>query len=81
MWVWEITNLQTKDIRIITDTGRKFFYLKKICVPQLATCMFLFFHNEPELGVGIDPGMALTHLALDREQTHNHLIVSRVLYR
>jgi hypothetical protein len=26
----------------------------------LATCIFLFFCNEPELGVGIDPGMALT---------------------
>ncbi len=23
---------------------------------------FLFFYNEPELGVGIDPGMALTPL-------------------
>jgi hypothetical protein len=29
-------------------------------VPHLATCIFLFFYNEPELGVGIDPGMALT---------------------
>jgi hypothetical protein len=28
----------------------------------LATCIFLFFYNEPELGVGIDPGMALTPL-------------------
>jgi len=34
-----------------------FFY-----VPHLATCIFLFFYNEPELGVGIDPGMALTPL-------------------
>ena len=24
---------------------------------------FLFFYNEPELGVGIDPGMALTPLS------------------
>jgi hypothetical protein len=31
-------------------------------VPHLATCIFLFFYNEPELGVGIDPGMALTPL-------------------
>jgi hypothetical protein len=31
-------------------------------VPHLATCIFLFFCNEPELGVGIDPGMALTPL-------------------
>jgi len=28
----------------------------------LATCIFLFFYNEPELGVGINPGMALTPL-------------------
>jgi len=33
-------------------------------VPHLATCIFLFFYNEPELGVGIDPGMALTPLWL-----------------
>jgi len=31
-------------------------------VPHLTTCIFLFFYNEPELGVGIDPGMALTLL-------------------
>jgi hypothetical protein len=31
-------------------------------VPHLATCIFLFFYNEPELGVGINPGMALTPL-------------------
>ncbi len=31
-------------------------------MPHLATCIFLFFYNEPELGVGIDPGMALTPL-------------------
>ncbi len=31
-------------------------------MPHLATCIFLFFNNEPELGVGIDPGMALTPL-------------------
>jgi len=28
----------------------------------LATCIFLFFYNEPELGVGINPCMALTPL-------------------
>jgi len=28
----------------------------------LATCIFLFFYNEPELGVGIDSGVALTPL-------------------
>ncbi len=31
-------------------------------VPHLATCIFLFFYNEPELGVRINPGMALTPL-------------------
>ncbi len=31
-------------------------------MPHLATCFFLFFYNEPVLGVGIDPGMALTPL-------------------
>jgi len=29
-------------------------------VPRLPTCIFLVFYNEPELGVGINPGMALT---------------------
>ncbi len=29
-------------------------------VPHLATCIFLFFYNEPGLGAGIDPGMILT---------------------
>jgi hypothetical protein len=57
-------------------------------MPHLATCIFLFFYNEPELGVGIDPGMALTSLSygIGRgtkfvQQTHDLLIVSRVLYR
>jgi len=31
-------------------------------VPHLAICIFLFFYNEPELGVEMDPGMALTPL-------------------
>ncbi len=31
-------------------------------MPHLSTCIFLFFCNEPELGVEIDPGMALTPL-------------------
>jgi len=31
-------------------------------VPHLTTCIFLFFCNEPELGVGIYPGMDLTPL-------------------
>jgi len=41
-----------------------YFLLKKnfFGVPHLTTCNFLFFYNEPELGVGIDPGMALPPL-------------------
>ncbi len=31
-------------------------------MPHLATSIFLFFYIEPELGVGIDHGMALTPL-------------------
>jgi len=31
-------------------------------VPHLATCIFLSSYNEPELGVGIVPAMALTPL-------------------
>jgi len=38
-------------------------------VPHLATCIFLFFYNEPELGVGINPGMALTPLPSSIGQT------------
>ncbi len=36
-----------------------FIYLS---VPYLATCIFLIFFDEPELGAEIDPGMALTPL-------------------
>jgi len=54
-------------------------------VPHLATCIFLFFYNEPELGVEIDPGMALTPLLSsigqrlnprpsDREPIFHHLL-------
>jgi len=54
-------------------------------LPYLATCIFLFFYNEPELGAGIDPGMALTPLSssieLDGDQTHAPPIMSQVLYR
>ncbi len=31
-------------------------------MPHLATCIFLNLYNEPEMGVGLDPGMALTQL-------------------
>jgi hypothetical protein len=30
--------------------------------PIWLSVFFLFFYNEPELGAGIDPGMALTPL-------------------
>jgi len=46
-------------------------------VPHLATYIFLSFQllNEPGLGEGIDPGMALTpftsSIVLDKIQTHD----------
>ncbi len=46
----------------IVDTHSIIIFLYFFGVPHLATCIFLFFYNEPELGVGIDPGMALTPL-------------------
>jgi len=41
------------------------------------------FFYEPGLGAGINPGMALTPLpsSIGWDQTHDLLIVSRVLYR
>jgi hypothetical protein len=42
----------------MTLTFFKYFFR----VPHLATCIFLFFYNEPELGGEINPGMALTPL-------------------
>jgi len=61
------------------DKVKKYFF----GVPHLATCIFLFFYNEPELGVEIDPGIALTPLpsSIGRDRTRDLLIVSRVLYR
>ncbi len=50
------------------------------CVPHLATCIFLIFqqYNQPELGVEIDSGMALTPLpsSIGKDQTHDLPIVS-----
>ena len=69
--------------------GFQFWYFleKKnflVCPIWLPVFSYLFY-NEPELGVGIDPGMALTPLpssiGLDRDRTHVLPIVSRVLYR
>ncbi len=59
----------------------KYFFL--VCIIWLL-CIFLFFYIEPELGVGIDPGMGLTpftsSIGLDGDRTYNSLIMSRVLY-
>jgi hypothetical protein len=38
----------------------QFMYIFLVCPIWLP--VFLIFYNEPELGVGIDPGMALTPL-------------------
>ncbi len=35
------------------NTVSKVFFKYFFGVPHLATCIFLFFYNEPELGVGI----------------------------
>jgi len=35
------------------------FFKYIFCVPHVTTCIFLFL-NEPKLGAGINPGMALT---------------------
>jgi len=65
-------------LNLIMEGFFKFFF----GMPHLATCIFLFVYNETELGVEINPGMLWHHfhLALDGDQTHNLLIVSRVLY-
>ncbi len=58
-----------------------FFFF--VGLPHLATYIFSYFStNEPELGAGIDPGMALTftisiyHFGLEKIRTHNLWIVS-----
>jgi hypothetical protein len=48
--------------RICLCTGKGPFIYIFFGVPHLATCIFLFFYNEPELGVEIDPDMAFTPL-------------------
>ncbi len=52
-------------------------------MPDLATCIFLIFYKEQELGAEIYPGMVLTPLpsSIYRDRTHDLTIVSRVLYR
>jgi len=61
----------------------KWYIKKNFGVPHLATCIFLIFYKEPELGAETYPGMALTPLpsSIYRDQTHDLMIVSRVLYR
>jgi hypothetical protein len=62
-------------------TLKKYIFL--VCPIWLPVFSY-FFHNEPELGVKINPGMALTHtysIGLDGDRTHDLPIVSRVLYR
>jgi hypothetical protein len=41
---------------------RMFFFLFFLVCSLWLPVFFLFFYIEPELGVGIDPGMALTPL-------------------
>ncbi len=41
-------------------------------VPDLPSCIFLIFYNEPKLGAGIDPGMALTPLPTSIWWGSNH---------
>jgi hypothetical protein len=72
----------------ITLNFYSFFNLRKKlffwCAP-FGYMHFLSFHllNEPGLGVGIYPGMALTPLpsSIGWDRTHDLPIVSQVLYR
>ncbi len=41
------------------------------CVPHLSTFIFPICYNEPELGAGINPGMALTPLSSTIERGSN----------
>jgi hypothetical protein len=57
---------------------------ENIFCPISLPTFFLIIRNEPELGAGIYPGMALTpfissFLELDEIRTHNLLIVSQVI--
>jgi len=50
-------------LRKIIFSCEKYIFKKKyffLGLPRLATCIFSFFYNEPELGKGIDPDMGLT---------------------
>ncbi len=51
-----------KTLNIKSNYWRKWKrFLNIFCIcPIWLPVFFLFFYNEPELGVGIDPGMALT---------------------
>ncbi len=64
---------------LIATSWRTYSWLFKyvfVGVPHLATNVFLNFQIEPELGTGIDPGMAFTpfpiyYIGWDKIQTHN----------
>ncbi len=55
-------------------------YEFQLLVAYWATCNFILFTSKPELGIEIDPGMALTlflsKIGWDKIRTHNLLIVS-----
>ncbi len=42
--------------------GSFFMFVYFWCAPFVYLYFLIFFYNEPVLGVGIDPGMALTPL-------------------
>ncbi len=50
MWVHE------EELRV----SEKFFINIFFGMPHWLPVLFLFFYNEPELGAGINPGMALS---------------------
>jgi len=72
--------LDSKFLITVWNTLKYFFS----GVPHLANYILISFQllNEPELGEGIDPDMALTpfqsSIVLDKIRTHDHPIVSHV---
>ncbi len=61
-FVLTVCNILCGQTRTAHFWFKLFFFKIFFGVPHLATCIFLVFYNEPELGVGIDPDMALTPL-------------------
>jgi len=66
--VWLIIKTKNKgllispNLLILKSHVKASLFFNFFGVPHFATCTFLFFYNEPELGVGINPCMALTPL-------------------